>query len=82
MYISDFKQKMNQIWPKRAIFVFPKKCEKPQFLGILGQNGQFWTVFGQNEKNENFSKKRLERFFTCCLRDFLDFLFYRPKYAY
>ena len=29
----------------------PKKCEKPPFLGILGQNGQFWTVFGQNGQN-------------------------------
>ena len=34
-----------------------KKCEKPLFLGILGQNGQFWTVFGQNGENgENYQK--------------------------
>ena len=40
-----------------------KKCEKPPFLGILVQNGQFWTVFGQNMQNRIFSKKRLEHFF-------------------
>ena len=30
-----------------------KKCEKPPFLGNLGQNGQFLTVFGQNRQNRN-----------------------------
>ena len=40
-----------------------KKCQKPPFLGILGQNGPFWTVFGQNGQNENFSKKALGKFF-------------------
>ena len=39
---------MNGLW---------KKCEKPQFLGILGQNGQFWPVFGQNGQNRNFFQK-------------------------
>ena len=34
---------------------------KPPFLGILGQNGQFWTIFGQT-KMGIFSKKRLEHF--------------------
>ena len=34
-----------------------KKCEKPPFLGILGQNLQFWTVFGQNGQNGNFFQK-------------------------
>ena len=40
-----------------------KKCEKPPFLGILGQNGQFWTVFDQNGQKEIFSKTRLEHFY-------------------
>ena len=34
-----------------------RKCEKPPFFGILGQNGQFWTVFGQNGKNGNVLQK-------------------------
>ena len=38
-----------------------RKYEKPPFLGILGQNGQFWTVFGQNG---NFFKKALGTFFS------------------
>ena len=42
-----------------------KKCEKPPFLGILGQNGQFWTVFDQNGQNGNFFKKALGTFFSC-----------------
>ena len=41
-----------------------KKMRKPPFLGILGQNGQFWTVFGQNGQNGIFSKKGLEHFFA------------------
>ena len=41
-----------------------KKCEKPPFFGILGQNGQFWTVFGQNGQNGNFFKKVLSKFFS------------------
>ena len=36
--------------------------QKPPFLGILGQNGQFWTVCGQNEQNGNFFKKALGTF--------------------
>ena len=32
-------------------------------MGILGQNGQFWTVFGQNGQNGNFFKKALRKFF-------------------
>ena len=31
MYNSDFKQKMTQIWPKRAIFEFYKKMRKSTF---------------------------------------------------
>ena len=41
-YISDFKQKMIQ---------------KPPFLGILGQNGQFWTVFWPKWENGKFFQK-------------------------
>ena len=33
-----------------------KKCKKPPFLG---QNGQFWTLFGQNGQDRNFSNKPL-----------------------
>ena len=44
---------------------FREKCEKPPFLGILGQNGQFWTVFGQNGQNGNFFKKALGTFLSC-----------------
>ena len=36
---------------------FREKYEKPPFLGIFGQNGQFWTVFGQNGQNGNFFQK-------------------------
>ena len=44
---------------------FREKCKKPPFLGIMGQIGQFWTVFGQNGRNGiYFSKKSLEHFFT------------------
>ena len=36
-----------------------KQCEKPPFLGILGQNGQFWTVLGQKwAKREFFQQAR------------------------
>ena len=41
-----------------------KKCEKHPFLGILGQNGQFWTFFGQNGQNGNFFEKVLGTFFS------------------
>ena len=41
-----------------------KKSKKPPFFGILGQNGQFWTVFGQNRQNGNFFKKALGTFFS------------------
>ena len=30
---------------------FSKKCKKTQFLVILGEKGQIWTVFGQNSQN-------------------------------
>ena len=30
---------------------FSKKMQKTSILGILGQKGQFWTVFGQNGEN-------------------------------
>ena len=43
---------------------FEEKCEKLPFLGILGKNGQFWTVFGQNGQNGNFFKKALGTFFS------------------
>ena len=36
---------------------FLKKCEKPLFLGILGQNGQFWAIFGQKGAISNFRWK-------------------------
>ena len=39
-----------------------KKCEKPPFLGIFGQNGQFWTVLTKMGKTGIFSKKRSENF--------------------
>ena len=42
---------------------FREKCEKPPLLGILGQNGQFWTVFGQNEQNGNFFQKSVWKIF-------------------
>ena len=42
---------------------FQEKCEKPPFLGILGQNAPFWTVFGQNGRNGIFFKKALGTFF-------------------
>ena len=41
---------------------FREKCEKPPFLGISVQIGQFWTVFGQNWQNGNFFKKALGTF--------------------
>ena len=44
---------MNGLW---------KKCEKPPFLGILGQNGQFGQFLAKMGKTEIFSKKRLEHF--------------------
>ena len=47
---------------------FPKKCEKPPFLGILGQNGQFWTVFGQNGQNGNFFQKSAWNIFLALTR--------------
>ena len=65
---------MTQIWRKRNFFrlqrlglvqnsnerIAKKKSEKPQFLGILGQDGQFWTVFfTKMGKTRFFSKKRL-----------------------
>ena len=41
-----------------------KKCEKPSFLGILGQKGQFWKVFGQNEQNREFKKIAIGTFLS------------------
>ena len=38
-----------------------KKCEKSPFFGILGQNGQFWKVFGQNGQTR-IKEKHLEHF--------------------
>ena len=37
--------------------------ENPPFLGILVQNGQFWTVYGQNGQNGNFFQKSAWKFF-------------------
>ena len=37
---------------------------KTSIFGILGQNGQFWPVFGQNGQNGNFFKKSLGTFFS------------------
>ena len=42
---------------------FEKNAKSP-FLSILGQNLQFWTVFGQNEQNGIFLKKYLENFLS------------------
>ena len=42
---------------------FREKCEKPPFLGILAQNGQFWTVFDQNGRKGTIFKKVLGTFF-------------------
>ena len=36
--------------------------QKPQFLGILGQNGQFWKFLAEMGKT-GLKKKRLEHFF-------------------
>ena len=41
-----------------------EKCEKPPFFGILGQEGQFWTVLGQNGRNGIFFKKALGTFLS------------------
>ena len=58
---TDGGDQKYPILVKKAIFEFPKKAklansneriakksEKPPFSTILGQRGQFWTVFGQN----------------------------------
>ena len=45
----------------------PRKCEKPPFLGILGQNDQFWTVFGQNGRNGIFFQKSAWTIFSAFL---------------
>ena len=37
---------------------------KTSILGILGQNGQFWTVFGQNGQNGNFVQKSAWNIFS------------------
>ena len=38
--------------------------QNPPFLGILGQKGKFWTVFGQNRQN-GFFLKVLGKFLSC-----------------
>ena len=38
-YISDFKQKMTQIWPKGAIFEFSQKMRKRHFFFRLQRLG-------------------------------------------
>ena len=44
---------------------FSKKMLKIPFLGILGQKGRFWTIFGQKGAIFEFSvKKRKRHFFT------------------
>ena len=42
----------------------PKKCEKPPFLGILGQNGQFWKFLAKMGKTGIFFRKALGTFFS------------------
>ena len=39
-----------------------KKCEKPQFLGILGQKGKFCSFWPKWRKRQKLSKKRLQHF--------------------
>ena len=34
-----------------------KELQKTSILGILGQNGKYWTVFGQNGQNGNIFQK-------------------------
>ena len=41
-----------------------KNAKKPQFLGILDQKGQFWKLLAKMGKQNSFSKKRLEHFFS------------------
>ena len=41
-----------------------RKCKKPPLLGILVQNGQFWTVFGQNGRNGIFFQKSAWNIFS------------------
>ena len=41
-----------------------KKCKKPPFLGLLGQNGQFWKFLAKMGKTGIFFKKALGTFFS------------------
>ena len=43
---------------------FQEKCEKPPFLGILGQNGQFWKFLAKMGKNGIFFKKAFGTLFS------------------
>ena len=62
-FYRAYKPYLTVKFQKKVMKGFREKCEKPPFLGILGQNRQFWTVFGQNGQNGNFfQKKRLEHF--------------------
>ena len=57
------ENKLNMKNQQNLMNGFREKCKKPPFLGILAQNGQFWTVFSQNVPIfEFFRKKRLEHF--------------------
>ena len=57
----SFLQKIRKF--QRA--VFEKMLKTPPFLGVLGQKGLFWTIFGQKGAIFEFSvKKRKRHFFT------------------
>ena len=43
---------------------FQEKCEKPPFLGILGQNAPFWKFLAKMAKTVKIIKKALGTFFS------------------
>ena len=43
---------------------FQEKCEKPPFLGILGQNAPFWTFLAKMGETGFFFTKALGTFFS------------------
>ena len=51
---------------KKVMKGFQEKWERPHFLRILAQNGQFWTVFGQSGRIEIFSN---EMFFIKAVKE-------------
>ena len=58
-----FKKEIGE-FDKKVMKGFREKCEKPQFLGILVKNYQFWTVFGQNGRNGIFFQKSTWNIFS------------------